>query len=61
MSQRELARRIGSAQAAISRLESGQTDPQLSTLERIAEALGYDLCEVVQAVRASRELHAHER
>ena len=40
MSQVELARRLNVAPANVCRLEQGQNDPSLRTLERVAEALG---------------------
>jgi ribosome-binding protein aMBF1 (putative translation factor) len=40
MSQSELARQSGTSQAAIARLESGGTEPRLSTLDRVGEVLG---------------------
>jgi transcriptional regulator with XRE-family HTH domain len=40
VSQAELAKRIGSSQSTIARLESGAAKPNLSTLERIAHVLG---------------------
>jgi transcriptional regulator with XRE-family HTH domain len=43
LTQRELAERIGSTQAVISRLESGRTLPSISTLERVARATGQPL------------------
>lgn len=39
ISQAELARRIGSDRSYISRVESGQTDPKISTFYRIMNAL----------------------
>ena len=42
-SQRELARRVGVKQPVIARLEAGETEPKVSTLARLAEALGADL------------------
>ncbi len=41
-SQSELARRIGSTQPAVARLESGGVAPTIETLERIAGALGLE-------------------
>jgi ribosome-binding protein aMBF1 (putative translation factor) len=40
LSQDELARRMGTTKAAISRLESGRHRPTVETLRRLAEALG---------------------
>ncbi|HYW24344.1 MAG TPA: helix-turn-helix transcriptional regulator [Terriglobales bacterium] len=40
LSQDELARRMGTTKAAISRLESGRHRPTMETLRRLAEALG---------------------
>lgn len=42
LSQRELAERLGCQQPAIARLESGTIRPGLATLDRIAEALGFE-------------------
>ncbi len=43
LSQGELARRIGSTQPAIARLEAGGVAPSIETLERIAAALDLEL------------------
>jgi predicted transcriptional regulator len=43
LSQAELARRIGTTQSAIARLEGGNVSPTLSTLKRYAEATGAKL------------------
>ncbi len=40
LSQSELARRLGTTQSAIARLEGGNVSPSLSTLRRYAEATG---------------------
>lgn len=39
LSQKELARKIGTKQSAISRLESGTYNPSLSFLQKVSEAL----------------------
>ena len=39
-SQTEIAARMGTSQSAVARLESGELDARLSTLERYAAALG---------------------
>lgn len=43
LSQKELARKIGTKQSAISRLESGAYNPSLSLLQKVGEALGAKL------------------
>lgn len=43
LTQTELAKKIGTKQSAISRLESGQYNPTIGILRKIAEALDADL------------------
>ena len=43
LSQRELARRMGTSQAAVDRLESGGVGATLTTLQRVATALGLEV------------------
>jgi len=43
ISQREVARRMGTVQSAISEMESGAVVPSLGTASRYAEALGFAL------------------
>jgi transcriptional regulator with XRE-family HTH domain len=43
LSQTEVAARMGTSQSAVARLESGEADIRLSTLERYAAALGQQL------------------
>lgn len=43
LSQAELAKRIGTTQSAIARLEGGGASPSLTTLRRYAEATGTKL------------------
>lgn len=43
LSQSALARRMGTNQSAIARLEMGGVDPKLSTIDRISRALGTEL------------------
>jgi predicted transcriptional regulator len=40
-SQTEIAARMGTSQSAVARLESGQLDARMSTLERYAAAVGH--------------------
>ena len=43
LSQRGLARRAGTAQSVVARIESGQTSPTWETLERLLEAAGVQM------------------
>lgn len=43
LSQAEIARRMGTSQPAVARLESGRGNPSLATLRRYAEATGTKL------------------
>ncbi|MFA6190128.1 MAG: helix-turn-helix transcriptional regulator [Candidatus Staskawiczbacteria bacterium] len=43
MSQAQLAKKIGTKQSNIARMESGQQNFSMDTLEKIANALGLDL------------------
>ena len=43
LSQTEVAARMGTSQSAVARLESGEADLRLSTLERYAAAIGQEL------------------
>ncbi len=43
LSQRELARRAGTSQSVVARIELGQTSPSVSTLDRLLAAAGFEL------------------
>lgn len=43
LTQGELARRAGTSQSAIARLERGQVSPSLGTIRRLARAAGFDV------------------
>lgn len=43
LSQRELARRAGTAQSVVARVEAGQTSPTVETLRRLLSAAGCEL------------------
>ena len=43
LSQRELARRMGTSQSAVVRLEGGGVGATLTTLQRVATALGLEV------------------
>lgn len=51
-SQAELAKRAETSQSYIARLELGQTDPQMSTARKIADALGVSIEVFAQALEA---------
>jgi predicted transcriptional regulator len=51
LSQTEVAARMQTSQSAIARLESGDADVRLSTLERYAAALGQELNLTLRASR----------
>jgi len=52
LSQAEVARRMGTTQSAVARLESGQRLPAMSSLQRYANAIGNRL--EVRLVQAER-------
>jgi transcriptional regulator with XRE-family HTH domain len=43
LSQRELGRRAGVTQAAIARIEGGETSPRFETLDRLLSTCGFEL------------------
>ncbi|MBI2640995.1 helix-turn-helix transcriptional regulator [Candidatus Roizmanbacteria bacterium] len=43
ITQRELAKKVGTKQSAIARFEAGNVNPSLSFLEKIAKVMGYKL------------------
>jgi HTH-type transcriptional repressor of puuD len=55
MSQRRLAALAGITQAALFRLETGETDPRLSTLRQIAKALGVTVGEIIGETKPARK------
>jgi transcriptional regulator with XRE-family HTH domain len=53
MSQRDLARRAGTAQSLVARIERGQANPTIDTLERLFAAVGRRVHLVSQPVPAA--------
>jgi len=47
LTQAELARRAGTTQSAVSRMESGRVTPSLAALDRVADAAGRPIILVV--------------
>ena len=54
-SQRDLAKKMSTSQAQLSRIESGTQDPTLSTLENIATALEEDISRIIEAIIGGRK------
>jgi transcriptional regulator with XRE-family HTH domain len=62
LSQRALAERAGMGYVIIARLELGQTDPRLSTLEKLAEGLGLTVPELLTPLgKAKRSVRRRAR
>lgn len=55
LSQRQLAARLDVPRTYISKIENGRAMPTLSSLQRLASALGVDMCEMVHDARFERE------
>jgi len=55
LSQAQLAKKMGTSQSTIARLESGAAKPSLSTLERFAKATGMTMRVVFEPVKASKK------
>lgn len=55
LSQRALAKLVLTSQSCLAKFEKGDTDPQLSTFERYANALGVPTDTVIQAFRNARK------
>jgi DNA-binding XRE family transcriptional regulator len=52
-SQLELSRRSGIAQESLSRIETGQSDPRLGTLRRMAQGMGLSLNQLLEQLSSS--------
>lgn len=59
LTQRELARRAGTAQSVVARIERGQTSPTITTLQRLLAAAGFE-ARTELAVRPSAGSHMLE-
>ena len=55
LSQRQLANRMEVPRTYISKIENGKAIPTLGSLERLAEALEVDLCQLVRDSRSRRD------
>ena len=62
LAQDELARRAGTSQSAVARLERPDSNPTLSTLQRLVEAAGFDLrLELVPKTVPDQVIAAYKR
>ena len=61
LSQRDLAERAGVGYVLVARLELGQTDPRLSTLRRLAEALNVTVGDLVDGKPGMAKRPARKR
>lgn len=52
LSQTVVAARMGTSQSALARLEGGESDPRISTVERYALAMGEELAHAPRSARA---------
>jgi transcriptional regulator with XRE-family HTH domain len=55
LSQRQLAGRMEVPRTYISKIENGKAIPTLRSLERLAEALGVKVCQLVRDARSRRD------
>lgn len=61
LSQRALAEKAGVGPVLVARLELGQTDPRLTTLRRLAEALNLTVGELVDGSPAKAKTRRAKR
>ena len=62
LSQRELAKRAGTSQPALARLEAGNAEPRFDTLRRLVEAAGFTLrIELVPKAASDAVIDAYKR
>lgn len=55
LSQRQLASRMQVPRTYISKIENGKAIPTLGSLERLADALGIEVCQLVRDARSRRD------
>ncbi len=61
LSQKEVITAIGMGAAQYSRIENGKTDPSISTVEKIAKALGVTMAELFTDTEDLKEVHAFDK
>jgi DNA-binding XRE family transcriptional regulator len=60
-SQRAVAKRMGTSQPAIDKLEAGEVDPRLSTIQRLAVALGATIRWEIEPAALDTKVHGADR
>lgn len=55
---RALAEKVGMSYVALFRLETGETDPRLSTLRKLAKALGVTVADLIGEGKPARRKRA---
>jgi transcriptional regulator with XRE-family HTH domain len=60
LSQSRLARRAGTTQAVVSRIERGETSPSMATLRRLLAAMGWELDAGLRRSPDVADVTAHE-
>ena len=61
LSQKEVTAAINMGAAQYSRIENGKTDPSVSTLEKIAQALGVTLAELFAEDGQALEINSNDK
>ncbi len=57
LTQTEVAARMGTSQSAVARLESGEADVRLSTIERYAAAIDHELSWQLKPAASAEDRH----
>ncbi len=61
MSQKEVISAINMEAAQYSRIENGKTEPSISTLERIAKALGVSIIDLLSFEKNSEDIKSYDK
>jgi len=61
LSKKEVLNISGLDKAQFSRIETGKTEPSLSTLEKIAKALGISISELFATTDEIKEVNSHDK
>jgi transcriptional regulator with XRE-family HTH domain len=61
LSQKEVIMNASLDKAQYSRIENGKTDPSVTTLEKIAKAIGVPLAELFASTEELKEINSHDK